>query len=52
MHAKSQWRWSGQFRRLSGFNHGGDAGFPDVIGAWAARADPEVAQPTFQPFVA
>ena len=50
MHPKSRWRWSEEFRRLIGFDHGDTAGFPDVVGSWADRLHPEDAQPTFQAF--
>jgi len=50
MHAKSRWRWSEEFRRLIGFDHGDTSGFPDVVGSWADRLHPEDAQPTFQAF--
>jgi PAS domain-containing protein len=52
MHAESQWRWSEEFRRLLGFNHGDLAGFPNVVGSWADRLHPEDAKPTFDAFMA
>lgn len=50
MHAQSRWRWSDEFRRLVGFDHGDTAGFPDVVGSWADRLHPEDAQRTFAAF--
>lgn len=52
MHARSQWRWSDEFRRLIGFDHGDRTGFPDVVGSWADRLHPEDAPPTFNAFMA
>jgi hypothetical protein len=49
-HAKSTWRWSEEFRRLAGFQHGDIAGFPDTMGAWADRLHPEDSAPTFAAF--
>ena len=50
MHARSQWRWSDEFRRLLGFAHGDTVGFPNVVGSWADRLHPEDAGPTFDAF--
>src|SRR3954454_15634474 len=52
MHAKSQWRWSDEFRRLVGLTHGDLTGSPNVVGSWADRLHPEDAQPTFEAFMA
>lgn len=51
-HAKSMWRWTGEFRRLVGFKHDDTAGFPDVMGSWADRLHPEDLTPTFAAFTA
>ncbi|MGP9822574.1 methyl-accepting chemotaxis protein [Salinarimonas sp. NSM] len=52
MHAQSRWTWSGEFRRLVGFERDDTAGFPDVVGSWADRLHPEDAGPTFDAFAA
>ena len=50
MHPQSQWRWSEEFRRLVGFDHGDRKGFPDVVSSWADRLHPEDAQRTADAF--
>ncbi len=52
MHAKSQWHWSDEFRRLLGFAHGDLAGFPNVVGSWSDRLHPDDIKPTFDAFSA
>jgi PAS domain-containing protein/uncharacterized protein YukE len=50
MHAKSQWRWSEEFRRLIGFSQGDVVGFPNVVESWSDRLHPDDAQATFNAF--
>ncbi|WP_246135471.1 methyl-accepting chemotaxis protein [Pararhodospirillum oryzae] len=50
MHAKSQWKWSKEFRRLLGFAADDTRGFPDVVTSWSDRLHPDDAQATFQAF--
>ncbi|MGQ9370598.1 methyl-accepting chemotaxis protein [Azospirillum sp. ST 5-10] len=50
MHLQSRWRWSDEFRRLVGFEHGDTAGFPDKVNSWSDRLHPDDAQPTFDAF--
>lgn len=50
MHEKSAWCWSGEVRRLLGFNSDDRVGFPDVVGSWADRLHPDDAQATFAAF--
>jgi PAS domain-containing protein len=52
MHANSRWRWSEEFRRLLGFQHGDLNGFPDIVESWADRLHPEDAAATFKAFSA
>ncbi len=48
MHARSQWRWSPEFRRLLGFDS--EEAFPNRVQSWSDRLHPEDSQPTFQAF--
>jgi uncharacterized protein YoxC len=48
MHPKSQWRWSGEFRRLVGF--GSVAEFPDKVHSWSDRLHPDDSDATFAAF--
>ncbi|MTJ80666.1 MAG: PAS domain-containing protein [Telmatospirillum sp.] len=50
MHAKSRWRWSGEFRRLVGFSPDDLSGFPNVATSWSDRLHPEDQDATFQAF--
>ena len=52
MHAKSQWRWSPEFRRLVGFSGDDTKGFPDTAGSWADRLHHDDSQATFDAFSA
>ena len=47
-HPESKWHWSGQFRRLCGFNS--EADFPNVMSSWANLLHPDDAGPTFAAF--
>jgi hypothetical protein len=48
--ARSRWTWSGQFRRLLGFESETD--FPDRMTSWSDRLHPDDVQPTFAAFAA
>ncbi len=50
MHAMSKWRWSGEFRRLLGFDPTDTAGFPDVVTAWSDRLHTEDKDATLTAF--
>lgn len=50
MHPRSSWRWSDEFRRLLGFEHGDIKGFPNSVSSWADRLHPDDAQRTFTAF--
>ena len=52
MNPQSRWRWSDEFRRLVGFDHGDLRGFPNVVASWADRLHPDDAAPTFDAFSA
>lgn len=46
MHPHSRWRWSDEFRRLLGFEHGDRTHFPDTVESWTGRLHPDDAGPT------
>jgi methyl-accepting chemotaxis protein len=48
VHEKSQWRWSGEFRRLCGFHD--ESEFPNVVSSWADRLHPDDTPGTFAAF--
>ncbi|OLP60207.1 hypothetical protein BJF93_14650 [Xaviernesmea oryzae] len=48
MHAKSQWTWSAEFRRIMGFS--GESDFPNVVQSWSDRLHPDDAAATFAAF--
>lgn len=48
MHAKAQWTWSSEFRRLLGFKT--EAEFPNVVQSWSDRLHPDDVAPTFAAF--
>jgi len=50
MHPHSHWWWSGEFRRLIGFDRDDVIGFPDEASSWADRLHPEDAKPTLNAF--
>jgi len=50
MHAQSKWRWSGEFRRLAGFEPGDVKGIPDLATSWSERLHPEDVEATFAAF--
>ncbi len=47
-HPQSKWNWSGQFRRLLGFDS--EADFPNLMTSWSDRLHPEDSGPTFAAF--
>ncbi|HTH16869.1 MAG TPA: PAS domain-containing protein, partial [Magnetospirillum sp.] len=47
MHPQSSWRWSGEFRRLLGFDKDDSVGFPNVVTSWSGRLHPDDADATF-----
>ncbi len=51
-HVKSRWRWSGEFRRLLGFNPKDTSNFPDLMTSWSDRLHPDDVYPTFTAFEA
>ena len=52
MHEKSEWTWSGEFRRLLGFDRNDTRNFPNVVNSWSDRLHTEDKQPTFDAFMA
>ncbi|OLP56105.1 hypothetical protein BJF92_20065 [Rhizobium rhizosphaerae] len=48
MHAKSQWTWSNEMRRIMGFS--GLSDFPDVVQSWSDRLHPDDVAGTFAAF--
>lgn len=52
MHVQSRWRWSDEFRRLLGFEHGDQNSFPNIVSSWADRLHPDDAAATFSAFSA
>jgi hypothetical protein len=48
LHAKSQWTWTNEFRRLLGFR--GEADFPNVCQSWSDKLHPDDAARTFAAF--
>jgi chromosome segregation ATPase len=47
-HPESRWNWSGQFRRLLGFDSERD--FPNLMTSWSDRLHPDDSGPTFAAF--
>jgi len=47
-HPQSKWTWSGQFRRLLGFES--EEEFPNLMTSWSDRLHPDDAGPTFAAF--
>lgn len=47
-HPESKWNWSGQFRRLLGFDS--EADFPNLMTSWSDRLHPDDSAPTFASF--
>ncbi|MEQ9125486.1 MAG: PAS domain-containing protein, partial [Alphaproteobacteria bacterium] len=52
LHERSRWTWSGEFRRLLGFDRNDFRGFPNAAASWSDRLHPEDADPTLQAFLA
>ena len=50
MHAQTRWTWSGEFRRLLGYES--EFEFPDVLQSWSRRLHPDDFAPTLQAFAA
>ncbi len=48
MHAKTRWTWSGEFRRLLGFDS--EAEFPNAVQSWSPRLHPDDLGPTLRAF--
>ena len=48
LHAKAQWTWSSEFRRLCGYTTASE--FPDVVQSWSDRLHPDDAAATFAVF--
>ncbi|AHD09118.1 methyl-accepting chemotaxis protein [Phaeobacter gallaeciensis] len=46
----SKWWWSGEFRRLLGFDPDDEAAFPNEMTSWSDRLHPEDVEPTFNAF--
>lgn len=51
-HPKSAWRWSGEFRRLLGFEQDDFRSFPDVASSWGERLHADDAPATLKAFEA
>ena len=47
-HPESRWTWSGQFRRMLGFENERD--FPNLMTSWSDRLHPDDSGPTFDTF--
>ncbi len=52
MHPQSHWHWSDELRRLLGYAHGDQTGFPNIVSSWSDRLHPDDAGPTFASFSA
>ena len=48
MHARTRWTWSGEFRRLLGFES--EADFPNAVQSWSPRLHPDDLGPTLRAF--
>lgn len=48
LHAKAQWTWSSEFRRLCGYTT--ESEFPDVVQSWSDRLHPDDVAATFAVF--